>query len=359
MTFNQVSVTSADVGDLDEQTGGQSIERIVSLVNSSDLSVTLVEIDTMQRLATSGSIRALFGVDASGPVITNACRDNIRRLHLEPRVNGVHYRQSFHDVEGNVHERQFVVERVPGTANLALLMMSRAPGAFPAKLSSSFSIPTSVDGVAFGTISHDFRIERVTAEIQPLLGLEASEVTGKLFFELFDDSAVPLLMMSLGWALDAGQPVMISTQVITYDGSTAPIDVVFLPVQNGNGRAESLFLLRESQRPGLVESNAKASVLEQHLLRIAQELEAAGIAAKLGQVSSLMTPPEVGKLSSRQIEVLTRLLSGERVAGIARDMFISPSTVRNHLSAIFAKFGVHSQSELVDRLHQPEGQLKG
>lgn len=44
------------------------------------------------------------------------------------------------------------------------------------------------------------------------------------------------------------------------------------------------------------------------------------------------------------------MLRGERVPGIARDLFISASTVRNRPTAIFAKVGVHSQEELLARL---------
>ena len=58
----------------------------------------------------------------------------------------------------------------------------------------------------------------------------------------------------------------------------------------------------------------------------------------------------VEELSPRQWEVLQRLLRGERVPGIARALFLSPSTVRNHLTSIFAKVGVHSQEELIQRL---------
>jgi len=55
-------------------------------------------------------------------------------------------------------------------------------------------------------------------------------------------------------------------------------------------------------------------------------------------------------LSGRQAEVLRRLLSGQRVLTMARDLGVSPSTVRNHLSLVFRKFGVTSQQELIELL---------
>jgi DNA-binding NarL/FixJ family response regulator len=55
----------------------------------------------------------------------------------------------------------------------------------------------------------------------------------------------------------------------------------------------------------------------------------------------------MGALSLRQWEVLSRLLQGDRVSTIAKELFLSPSTVRDHLSAIFERFDVHSQAELL------------
>jgi DNA-binding NarL/FixJ family response regulator len=37
------------------------------------------------------------------------------------------------------------------------------------------------------------------------------------------------------------------------------------------------------------------------------------------------------------------------VSTIAGELMISESTVRNHLSTIFQRFGVHSQAELIDK----------
>ncbi|HTW10464.1 MAG TPA: LuxR C-terminal-related transcriptional regulator [Acidimicrobiales bacterium] len=61
-----------------------------------------------------------------------------------------------------------------------------------------------------------------------------------------------------------------------------------------------------------------------------------------------------GGLSARQAEIVARLIAGERVPDIARTMFLSASTIRNHLTAIYRKFAVHSQSELLAALLREE-----
>jgi DNA-binding CsgD family transcriptional regulator len=53
------------------------------------------------------------------------------------------------------------------------------------------------------------------------------------------------------------------------------------------------------------------------------------------------------ELPSQQREVVTRLLRGENIATMASRMHLSRSTVRNHLSAVYSKAGVHSQAELI------------
>jgi DNA-binding NarL/FixJ family response regulator len=63
-------------------------------------------------------------------------------------------------------------------------------------------------------------------------------------------------------------------------------------------------------------------------------------------------------LSRRQAEILRWLAQGQRVPAIAQQLFVAESTVRNHLSAIYKKVGVHSQSELLARL-LPGGPASG
>ena len=62
-------------------------------------------------------------------------------------------------------------------------------------------------------------------------------------------------------------------------------------------------------------------------------------------------------LSKREQEVLAHLMEGGRVATVAKALFLSPHTVRNHLRSIFAKLGVHSQPELLEHVREHPGLL--
>jgi DNA-binding NarL/FixJ family response regulator len=97
--------------------------------------------------------------------------------------------------------------------------------------------------------------------------------------------------------------------------------------------------------PQLLED--RIAELEARLRRIAAELEAAGIMGDLDTLPSLDDHPQMAELTSRQREILIRLLHAQRVSVIAAELYVSPSTVRNHLMTIFTKFGVHSQAELL------------
>lgn len=58
---------------------------------------------------------------------------------------------------------------------------------------------------------------------------------------------------------------------------------------------------------------------------------------------------ELDVLSPREREVVDLLLKGPRIAHVAKRLYISEHTVRNHLKAVFRKLNIHSQTELVER----------
>ena len=76
-----------------------------------------------------------------------------------------------------------------------------------------------------------------------------------------------------------------------------------------------------------------------------------------GRMLSFFTPPagrEVdafAELSAREREVLTLLAEGLSNAEIGRALFISPVTVRNHVSSILAKLQVPNRRQAMLRVH--------
>ena len=87
------------------------------------------------------------------------------------------------------------------------------------------------------------------------------------------------------------------------------------------------------------------------LRRIGVELERLGISpSTLPPSSRPRACPELDSLSPRETEVVKLLVEGHRVSTIARSLFISPHTVRNHLQAAYRKSGVKSQVELIEML---------
>jgi len=56
-------------------------------------------------------------------------------------------------------------------------------------------------------------------------------------------------------------------------------------------------------------------------------------------------PPETGTLTAREREVLACLVRGARNEEIAAALFVSPATIKTHLSSIYAKLEVRSRQE--------------
>ncbi len=92
--------------------------------------------------------------------------------------------------------------------------------------------------------------------------------------------------------------------------------------------------------------------LEGVLLEISASLQRAGVVEPADGPLPQDVVNTISSLSSREKDVLSRLVTGQRVSTIAGSLYISPNTVRNHLKSIFLKIGVHSQAELLEHLRK-------
>lgn len=194
-------------------------------------------------------------------------------------------------------------------------------------------------------VGPDRRVESLSPAIAELLGRTVDELAGAPIASLFAtlDGAPD--------ALDGPRTVGLRAR----GGSVVSVLASAVEVVDGRGRPHTALVLGEvAGGPDTEASRLRSRVadLERTLLRIADELQGARV---ITTPAGGTVPREVETLSAREWEVLRLLLGGYRVPSIARQLRLSPSTVRNHLSAIFRKLDVKSQSELIERMRDYGG----
>lgn len=189
----------------------------------------------------------------------------------------------------------------------------------------------------FGTVSSQLLIERISEDVS-ILGLDASELVGAPIFRLVSvDSAADVLVALAEAAAHAGG---VCTSVL-------------VPSVEGELVAE---LLVRRLVPSMSFAFSLVSVGDQAAGPFGAEevlrMLGRGLGAlDTGEAASALDragPVGAERLSSRESEIVARLVSGDRVPAIAQALFLSQSTIRNHLSSAFAKLAVTSQQELVD-----------
>jgi len=113
------------------------------------------------------------------------------------------------------------------------------------------------------------------------------------------------------------------------------------------------FVLVPVPGTGVIHQGASRAHLHQLLERFARTIDSAATVRNTADLDRTAIPTHPA-LSSREQEIVGRLIAGDRVPAIAKALFLSPSTVRNHLSSVFRKFDVSSQQELIDLLRRKD-----
>jgi DNA-binding CsgD family transcriptional regulator len=201
--------------------------------------------------------------------------------------------------------------------------------------------------VCLGIADRHLRIRSISAEVYELLGRLPSECVGTQLLDWVDPAQRTELSAATANAVAPG--IFPDIGMAAADGASASVCVMLAPTCSQEHDL-IYFALVGRLEDFIPPSGDRVNDLEMRLRRIAAEVRAAGVMDSLSGLPRAATGQELTDLTARQWEILARMAQGQRVSTIANELYISPSTVRNHLAVIFKKFGVHNQAELVVKL---------
>ncbi|HLX89524.1 MAG TPA: helix-turn-helix transcriptional regulator [Acidimicrobiales bacterium] len=209
--------------------------------------------------------------------------------------------------------------------------------------------PVDVDRIILGTLDDEWSFENVAVRSAGLLGGSPVGHERTCFREMVH----PADHGTLAEAFDASAGDELATRQLRIRAHHSGWLNAQVTVSRMRGQASGLHAAvlcfdasSEPTNPAVERMNG----LEERLWRIAMEVSAAGVLPPMAGLPTALGMANAGPLSSRQLDILARLAAGERAPAIAKAMHLSQSTVRNHLSALFRKFAVHSQAELLELL---------
>jgi DNA-binding CsgD family transcriptional regulator len=271
-------------------------------------------VSTVERLAVQESVRLL----ASGAITGYRATRHIQKADGTEFITNLWVRLVFKDSTG-----------------VALLTVEPDGGGVP------WAHPEMNIRMAIAVTDHDWVIEHISTDIESILGSGTDTHEGSPFLGLLQPGDVPGFMLAVG-RVEAG------------NGAAT----LRAHLRDGQGRWQAISLLvvtmcrHSPPRLGLafavMADPASEATSEGH-----RQVAWRGVDALNGMDRHHKAYLSGEKLSTRQWEILTRLMRGQRVDTIAGDLYLSPSTVRNHLTAIYKKFGVHSQAELLGKFLVP------
>jgi PAS domain S-box-containing protein len=187
------------------------------------------------------------------------------------------------------------------------------------------------------------------------LGYTLDELVGRPVDVLYPPETLEILQKEMK-AIEAGDLRARLSVLRRKNGTALPVLILPQPVYDdqlnvlgGVGVIIELATIQTARTAGYTPSEGQ---LRERLDKIALEIQSIGLVAGAAGPPVPLEHPELAGLSDREKEVLTQLVSGDRVPDIASALHISQNTVRNHLKSIFRKVGVGGQGELIQKVRE-------
>ena len=322
---------------------------LASAITEADLALALIDLQDLTVLSVSRSWLSNLGLPA-GSVIGHPVTDLVRS---DQRAAAATALQTLSQGVISVYVAHRALRTAIGAAPMTTQWL-RAFDVGDRRLALVQAAPASVDALspiakhfgrepttmAIGTIDRDFVITALSSDITALLGVRPQELVGRVLIDAVAHRDVAPLLTASDQLAEQAVGLIIHMQ--HRKGQWVALCCVLASLV---GSSDPSFIL--SPEPDLDGDLSRVAELEQHLWHIAAVVEASGVLHRVGPMRDMRALPQVNALSTRQWEVLARIVRGQRVPTIATDLHVSQSTVRSHLSVIFKRFGVRSQPELL------------
>jgi PAS domain S-box-containing protein len=322
------------------------------------VSMALITIDLSDQriLAVNAAAARMLGEPAEALVgrlelefVAPLDRDAVLRAHAdvrEGRLDGYQARRTFVPSRGEPFEAEAWVRLLSGSVGNATALVAINLGDYDRHSISAAGFIGADAGAALMTIiDQEWIIEGASADANAVLGVPSAELIGTPFLGMVHPGDAPNFFFAVERATSSGRAVVCRLRWRTaHHEWWDTVSFVNLLSDDAPPRLGIMALANNE-----VERSPTPSVSElgRSLQRIAAEIRAAEALIHVPEVFGQASPEEMAALTGRQLEIVGRLSRGESATKIAEALFLSPSTVRNQLSALYRHFGVHSQVELL------------
>ena len=262
------------------------------------------------------------------------------------RVDGLHLSRTLFDGNGGV-QTQVWLRRIREDQATFVALAFLLHDDLERQVDQELIVDAATDGGLIVT-DHEWNLEFVSQNIESVFEETPETARGKSLLSLVHPATAADFTLAVSRAIATGRGALIYCQLRAGTGWRRVVAWIEPLCEDSPPRLGLMILKLGEPRPKAGKSTSR---LEQHLWRIGAEILAAGILPTLDD-EHLAHAPALARLTPQQWEITVRLVNGERVPQIARSMHLSQSTVRNHLAAVFRRFGVHSQSELIATLNR-------
>jgi DNA-binding CsgD family transcriptional regulator len=239
--------------------------------------------------------------------------------------------------------RRLWISAVPdtGPTQLAIAVLLKEDATSRAFLPWQDDDPSSP---VIGSTDSQLMVDRVSSEAHASLGRPVEEIVGTSFLSLFTRSDIAEVLLALAQTSKSDEGVTLRVGVVGASLVPMPCQLVLLPLTPAPSCA---FALLKENSHGPADDRAVAELITRLSTGIRGAMTSQAVAS-----GPVRPDVDLSQLSSRELEIVTQLMTGDRVPSIARQLFLSEGTIRNHLSSVFGKLGVGTQQELIELLRQ-------